>query len=320
MASKEGDPMPLISIVSPVYRAEKIVPQLVSEIVTSVSQITENFEIVLVEDGSPDNSWQAIAEACYTESRIHALRLSRNFGQHTAITAGLAASRGTWIVVMDCDMQDRPSEIIRLYAKAMEGYETVLAQRTKRRDGRRKQISSKLFYALFSYLTETKQDASIANFGIYHRKVINSILRMNDNIRYFPAMVHWVGFHQGKIKVSHDNRLEGKSSYNFSRLLRLSINNIIAFSDKPLRLAVVCGFFITAFSLLIGLAVLAMFLAGMIEVAGYASLIISVWLTAGLQIFVLGFVGLYVGKSFEKVKQRPLYIIDTEINRNDSQT
>jgi polyisoprenyl-phosphate glycosyltransferase len=306
--------MQTISVVSPVYQAAPIVPRLVSEVSSALEDITDSFEIILVDDRSRDDSWNAIKQECNKNSRVRGLRLSKNFGQHSAITAGLSLAKGNWIVVMDCDLQDRPDQISTLYRKALEGYDIVFARRRLRRDSRLKRFYSRAFYSVFSYLTETAQDAAIANFGIYHKKVIDAVLGMDDNIRYFPAMVQWVGFQSTRVDVEHSSRAQGVSTYNLRKLLRLAINNIISFSDKPLRLVAQGGLILSAISLAIGLLYLVGFLLGIIKVAGYASLIISIWLTAGINIFVLGLVGIYVGKAFEKIKGRPIFIIDEAVN------
>jgi polyisoprenyl-phosphate glycosyltransferase len=300
----------MLSIVSPVYRAEKLVKKLAEEITKSASSVTADFEIILVEDGSPDQSWEEIEKICADKG----IKLSRNFGQHYAITAGLAAAKGEWIVVMDCDLQDVPAEIPRLFAKAQEGYDLVFAQRIERQDTFFKRLSSAIFYAVFSYLTDTKQDKTIANFGIYHRKVIDAMLSMNDHIRYFPTMSQWVGFKKAYLPVVHAAREEGKSSYTLAKLLELAFNNMIAFSDKPLRIAIKSGLYISLFSLLIGIFYVYKYLNGEIVVMGYASLIVSLWFLSGMIIFILGVVGLYIGKTFERVKDRPIYIIDKILN------
>lgn len=148
-----------------------------------------SFELILVDDNSTDNSWNIIVEMGKKDKRVKGIKLSRNFGQHKAITAGLAKASGKWIVVMDCDLQDQPEEIPKLYAKAREGYDVVLGRRTNRQDGFFERIFSKLFYRVLGYLTDTKQDSTIGNFGIYKQKVIEAVLSMDDNLRYFPAMV-----------------------------------------------------------------------------------------------------------------------------------
>lgn len=303
-----------VSVVSPVYRAEKMVHMLVERIVKSVSTITEDFEIILVNDASPDASWSVIEQECANDKRVKGINLSRNFGQHYAITAGLHYAKGEWVVVMDCDLQDRPEEIPALYAKAQEGYDSVFAQRVQREDAWLKRMSSKAFYAVLGYLTDTKQDSSVANFGIYNRSVIQSISQMGDHFRYFPTMVQWVGFKKAYLPVEHCERMDGKSTYNWSRLMRLALDTIIAFSDKPMRLMVKFGAWVTIVSLIIGFAYLVKYLLGDIEVAGFTTLIISLWIIAGIIISLLGVLGLYVGKMFDTVKQRPTFIVDKALN------
>ena len=303
-----------ISVVSPVYRAENIVSELVKQVKEQLSPITEDFEIILINDASPDNSWVEIEKETAKDKRVKGLNLSRNFGQHYAITAGLNFARGEWIVVMDCDLQDRPDEIPNLYHKVLEGYDSVFAQRTERNDTLFKKLFSKLFYKLFSYLTDTKQDATVANFGIYRRCVIDAILSMHDQIRFFPTMVQWVGFRKFYLPVEHASRFEGKSTYNFKGLFRLAMNTIMGFSDKPLRLTVKVGFFITLLSVLVAIVYLGLYLSGRIQVEGFTTLILSIWFLSGFIMFILGILGLYIGRMFEKVKERPVYLIQDKCN------
>ena len=303
-----------ISIVSPVYRAENMVQTLVERIVKSVSMITDDYEIILVNDASLDNSWAEIERQCALTTKVKGLNLSRNFGQHYAITAGLTYAKGEWVVVMDCDLQDRPEEIPNLYLKAQEGYDSVLAQRIQRSHGLFKRMGSKLFYKVFSYLTETKQDASVANFGIYHRKVIDAVLSMGDAMRYFPTQIQWVGFEKTYLPIQHNERAEGKSTYNLSRLFRLAFDTIISFSDKPMRLMVQMGLFVTLISFVVGVVFIIRYCMGLIEVMGFASLIISLWLLGGIIISLIGVVGIYLGKLFEKAKERPTFIVNDKCN------
>jgi polyisoprenyl-phosphate glycosyltransferase len=307
--------MPLISIVSPVYRAEKILPELIKRIEESVGTITQDFEIILVDDNSPDKSWEVIEIISEKDPKIKGLKLSRNFGQHYAITAGLDYAEGEWIVVMDCDLQDKPEEIPKLFQKVGEGYDVVLARRNERKDKFFKKFFSKFFYRTLGYLTGSQQDESVANFGIYNRKVINAVVSMRESIRYFPTMIKWVGFKTTKVNVEHDERLEGESSYNFKRLMDLALDIILAFSDKPIRLAIKFGLLISLGSLIVALVYLIKYLSGDVVVLGYTSLIISLWLLSGIIISTLGIIGLYVGKIFEGVKKRPIYIIEKTTNK-----
>ncbi len=203
-----------LSVISPVYGAERLIPQLVNRISAAVTSITNDYEIILVDDCGPDNSWEAILKETQVHEKVIGIRLSRNFGQHYAITAGLDHAKGEWVVVMDCDLQDRPEEIPALYAKAIEGYDIVLARRFERKDSFLKKLFSFTFYKTLGYLTGFQQDESVANFGIYHKKVIQAVCSMRESIRYFPTMVKWVGFKATKINVEHSQREEGKSGYN----------------------------------------------------------------------------------------------------------
>ena len=203
-----------LSIVSPVYRGEGLVNLLVERTTKAVSAFTDNFEILLVEDHSPDRSWQEIQENCQRYPNVKGIKLSRNFGQHSAITAGLDHCKGEWVVVIDCDLQDQPEEIEKLYNKALTGFDIVLAHRVYRKDTFLKKIYSKFFYRVLSYLTGTEQDGTVANFGIYHRKVINVLKRdMREYFRYLPTMVNWLGFRTTGIEVAHGERQHGETSY-----------------------------------------------------------------------------------------------------------
>ena len=304
--------IPLISIVSPVYRAENLLDELVRRIQTSVESITAEYEIILVDDRGPDNSWARIEAQAARDPRVRGVRLSRNFGQHKAITAGLEQASGEWVVVMDCDLQDQPEEIPGLYQYArQERYDMVFARRVERQDSWFKRMGSRSFYRVLSYLTETHQDPAIANFGIYHRKVVDAVLSMRESIRYFPTMVRWVGFRAGGLAVKHAERSEGASSYNLRRLINLALDIILAYSDKPLRLAVKLGMAISGAAFLMVLITLVRYLLGHKWEPGYISIIVSIWFFAGLLLSVLGMVGLYIGKTFEQVKNRPIYLVDT---------
>ena len=303
----------MISIVSPVYRAEKILPILVSEINLVMERIGEDYEIILVDDRSPDNSWEVMKVLSSQNSKIKSIRLSRNFGQHSAIFAGLTKTKGDWVVVMDCDMQDQPKEIAKLYKKALEGYDIVLGQRENRKDKFLKKLSSKLFYKVFNYLSGGQFNNEIGNFGIYKKKVIDSILNISDYIKFFPLFINWVGFKSVSIPIEHGEREEGKSSYSISRLLKLAFNAIISFSDKPLRLFINFGLGISILSFVLGIYYLYLSITHKITQPGFSSLILSIWFLSGIIISCIGIVGVYLGKTFDQAKGRPTFIIDEEV-------
>ena len=303
----------MISIISPVYRAEKILPILVSEINLVMERIGEDYEIILVDDRSPDNSWEVMKVLSSQNPKIKSIRLSRNFGQHSAIFAGLTKTKGDWVVVMDCDMQDQPKEIAKLYKKALEGYDIVLGQRENRKDKFLKKLSSKLFYKVFNYLSGANFDNNVANFGIYHQKTIKSILDMKDYVKFFSLFINWIGFKSVSIPIEHGEREEGKSTYSVGKLFKQAFNVIISFSDKPLRLFINFGLSISILSFVLGIYYLYLSITHKITQPGFSSLILSIWFLSGIIICCIGIVGVYLGKTFDQAKGRPTFIIDEEV-------
>lgn len=300
----------MISIVSPVYRAEKILPTLVAEIESVMAKIGEDFEIILVDDRSPDYSWDVMKTLSSKNQNLKVYRLSRNFGQHATIIAALTKAKGEWIVVMDCDMQDQPKEIEKLFKKTLEGYDVVQAKRKNRQDSYSKKLSSRIFYKIFNYFAGIEINKEIANFGIYNRKVIDSALRIGDHIKFFPLFINWVGYQSTAIEIEHASRDDGKSSYSFSKLVSLAFNVIISFSDKPLKIFVWFGAIISFLSVLVGFFFLFSFFSGKITEPGFSSLILSIWFLSGVIISCIGIVGVYLGKTFNQTKNRPVFIID----------
>ena len=305
---------PHISIVSPVYRGEKMVAELVRRNVESVSTITDDYEIILVNDASPDNSWEEILKRCASNPKVKGINLSRNFGQHYAITAGLHYAKGDWVVVMDCDLQDRPEEIPSLYRKAMEGYDIVYARRVVKHVGWWKRFSSVAFHTVFDWLSGVKTDPAIANFGIFKQKVIEEYNEIPQQARSFGSIVSLLGFKTGYVDVEQDESARGGSSYTLRKLLKHSFNIIISSTNKPLYMAVELGFGMATVSFLLALYNVIAKMIGVIRVSGYNTTVFSIWFVGGLLLFVMGVLGLYVGKIFDQVKGQPLYVVRDEVN------
>lgn len=299
----------LLSVVVPVYKAEKCLDELYHRLKVSLELITFNFEIVLVEDCGGDNSWQVIERLAIADSRVHGIQFSRNFGQHYGITAGLDHCTGEWVVVMDCDLQDRPEEIPRLFAKAQEGFDIVLALRGKRKDSIFKRVTSWFFYKLFSYLADFEYDSQVGNFRIMSRKVVANFCQMREQLRFFGGLVQWMGFPTTSIEVEHSERFEGKSTYTFAKLWKLATEAIIAYSDKPLRIAIRLGFLMALFAFFYGSYILGHAVFYGTVIIGWSSLIVSLYFIGGIIIALLGVLGIYLGKTFDETKKRPLYII-----------
>ncbi len=289
-------------------------PELVRQLEEVLPAVTSDYEIVLVDDGSPDNAWAQLVAICEKDKRVKAIRLSRNFGQHAAITAGLEHSSGEWVVVMDGDLQDNPEDIPRLYTEAIKGYHIVVAERDGRRNSIFRRLASAGFNFLLSWLSGMPSRSAAGNFGIYSRKVINEVTAMKEVHRSFPMIISWLGFSKTSLKCRQRQRESGNSGYSTGRLIRLAINIVLAYSDKPLRYVVKLGFIITMVTFLFAVVTFFRYLRGDIRVLGYTSLILSIWFLSGLILFTLGVVGLYVGKTFEEVKRRPLFVIEKELN------
>lgn len=301
--------LPLISIIVPVYKAENCLDELYQRLKASLETISPDFEIILVEDCGGDNSWQVIERLGAADARVRGVQFSRNFGQHYGITAGMDLCRGEWAVVMDCDLQDQPEEIPRLYAKAQEGYDIVLARRGVRQDGFLKRLTSSLFYKAFSYLADIEYDGEVGNFRIMSRKVVDSFKEMREQLRFFGGLVQWLGFPTASIRVEHAERFEGQSSYTFAKLWKLASETIIAYSDKPLRIGVRIGFTMAALAFSYGIYILLhAFIYGS-PIPGWNSLIVSLYFIGGIIIAMLGIIGIYLGKTFDESKKRPLYIV-----------
>lgn len=304
-----------LSIISPCYGAPTLLEELARQITEVARSITPDYEIILVEDGSPDDSREIIRNICREDKHVKAVFLSRNFGQQPAINAGLDASTGEWVAILDCDLQNPPAHIRSLYDKAQEGYDIVFASRQERPDNFFMTQGSKAFNKLIGYLTNTKQDESVAEFAIYNRKVVNAMKQMGDYVRYYPLMDKWVGFNVTKVEVPHDERKDGKeSSYSMLKRIDLAVTTTIAFSTKVLRLIVYAGTIVTLLAICLALYLAIDFMVTGINVSGWLTLFVSMWFIAGIIITVLGIMATYIGYIFDEVKRRPTYIIGEKIN------
>jgi len=300
-----------ISVVIPVYQSELTINELSIRLNKILLNIVSDFEIIFVNDGSTDSSQLLIENLSMNNSKIKWIKLSRNFGQHAAITAGLEYALGRWIVVMDCDLQDIPEEISKLYEETKNGYDLVVARRVNRKDSIFKKSSSFIFFKLFGLLTSKRVSFRMGNFGIYSRQVIHNVLSLKEQSRSFGLFAIWVGFKRSEIDIEHGRRNYGESSYTFSQQINLAVNTITAYSNKLLSFSVQLGLFISFFSFIIALIYIYRYFFMAISLPGWTSLIVSIYFAAGLILACLGVMSLYIGKIFDEVKGRPLYIIES---------
>lgn len=303
-----------LSVVIPVYGCKKALDELYKRLTIQLLKITKDYEIILVNDNCPQNSWEIIKKICERDSKVIGINLSRNFGQMKAILAGLDQSKGDYVVVMDCDLQDRPEEIPNLYKKINEGYDVIFARRINRKDGFIKKLISKIFYKIYSFATDQDYDETLCNFSISKRIVIDSYCKMRENHRAFVMYIKWLGFNQGTLDVVHDKRFEGKSSYNFRKRIKMASDILFSQSDKILKFIVNLGFIITGLSLIYILYLIIHHFVSSTNVAGWTSIIVAICFMGGMVMSVVGIVGLYVGNIFMQIKDRPLYIIKQKIN------
>lgn len=302
-----------ISVVSPVYRSEKIVDELVKRLSESLSKITENYEIILVEDGGGDSSWKKIEENCYRDKRVKGIKLSRNFGQHYAITSGLSMASGNIIVIMDCDLQDDPDHINKLLDEFGKGYDVVFTRRIGRKHSFFKMITAKIYNSLFKMFSDKNYDLNVGSMTMISCRVKDEFLKLKDQDRLYIQLIKWIGFRSTYVPVEHRERYEGSSTYSISKLFVTALQGWTSYSDKLLRLSIYTGLIISVLSLLAALSiVLSYFLLSFQP--GWPSLIVAILFSTGLILMSIGIAGIYIGKIFEQTKQRPLYIIDEKIN------
>ncbi|MDY5775826.1 MAG: glycosyltransferase family 2 protein, partial [Lachnospiraceae bacterium] len=302
-----------ISVVIPMYGCKAAIRELHQRLVKTLEQITEDFEIIMVNDACPQNSWEVIEEICKEDRRVKGIEMARNFGQIKAITAGLDYSTGDWVVVMDCDLQDRPEEILNLYNKAQEGYDVVFARRANRKDSPLKVFVSKIFYKIYSFASDGNYDPAICNFSISRRVVIDNYCKMRELHRAFVIYVKWLGFRQTAIDVEHNERYEGKSSYNMKKRMKMAGEILTSQSDKLLRFTVSFGFLMTLASFIAIIVLIIRYFCGNVA-TGWTSIIATNCLIGGIIIMVVGLVGIYVGNIFMQTKQRPLYVVRQILN------
>lgn len=304
-----------LSIVSPVYRAARILPELVRRISATCDQEGLDYEIVLVDDRSPDDSWEVLQQLASGHARLRAYRLSRNFGQHYAITAGITKASGDLIVVMDCDLQDNPSYIPELIKKKAEGFNVVCTIKQQKEYSWYRRLTSDLFFFVVNRLSDVKLEKNLGTMTLIDRQVADEYIKIRDYHRHSSMIFSWLGFKRGFVNIVQDQRFEGKSSYTLSRLLHHAINGVISQSDRLLRLSITFGMAMFGAALLGVVYIIIRSFFYNFEV-GWPSLVVLILFTTGIILLMLGIAGLYIGKTFEQVKDRPLFIIAEEAGSN----
>jgi len=303
-----------LSIVIPLYNESTLISELIRQVNLSATEVTTDFEVMLIDDGSSDQTWNQILKLTEKQTNLKGIKLSRNFGHHYAITAGLKNATGEWVVVMDGDLQDRPEVIPKLYKKAQEGSDIVFVSRINRPEKLYYKIIQKTFYWFLGIMSGIKFDSTQANFSIINRKVVDAFNDFPESARFYGTTIKWLGFKSTQIQADHGIRFSGKPSYTFKKRIKLAADIIIAFSERPLKFAVVLGLLISTSSVIAAIWIIYSATNWGYSVTGWASLMFSIFFFSGILLIVLGIVGIYIGRIFQEVKRRPLYLISEKAN------
>jgi polyisoprenyl-phosphate glycosyltransferase len=313
IAAADDFRMTELSVVVPVYGCNDCLRRLHRRVVATLDRLGRDFELVYVEDGGNDGSWESLVELAAEDRRVRAFRLSRNFGQHAAITAGLAQSSGRWVVVMDCDLEDPPEEIPRLYAKAAEGYDVVLARRDRKGTGWIRHAMSRLYFRLLNLMTGASLDGTYGSFSIISRKVVEAFLELRERDRHYLLVLHWLGFERAAIDYEQSERAAGRSSYGPRALLRHALSGLFFQTTVLLRWVVYFGFALSAAGLIAAIYFAIARIVGT-GYPGWTSLFVLIVIVGGFIIVSTGVTGLYIGRVFDEVRRRPLFVIDKAVN------
>jgi polyisoprenyl-phosphate glycosyltransferase len=306
--------VPELSVVVPVYGCAECLRPLHDRLTTTLRDLGASYELIFVDDRSPDGAWDVLERLAIDDDAVNAVRLSRNFGQQAAITAGLAAARGRWTVVMDCDLQDPPEVIHELHAKALEGFDVVLARRIHRQHSRFRLLAAGLYFKFIGLFLGVNISGDFGSFSIISDRVRAEFLRVPDRDRHYLPILFWLGFNRGEIAYEHGKRPLGTSSYSMGTLLRLAAEGIFFQTATLLRWIVYFGFAVATAGLLLAVALIV--LAVVVNPPpGWASLAVLLLLVGGFIIVSTGVTGLYIGKIFQQVKGRPLYVVDSRLGR-----
>jgi dolichol-phosphate mannosyltransferase len=306
--------MTYLSVVIPVLNESTLIGELIKRVKSNVELITKEFEIILVDDGSDDSTWEVIESQAATDTKVKGIKFSRNFGHHYAITAGLHKSGGEWVVVMDGDLQDRPEVIPQLHHKAQEGFDVVFVSRKNRPEKILYMITQRIFYWLLRNFSGINFNHRQANFSILNRKVVDAFKIFPENSRFYVSTVLWLGFNQTQIFADHGRRFSGRSSYTLKKRLKLGFDIIFSFSERPLIISIWIGFLFAFLSLLLSFIFIIQYLRVGFSVTGWTSLIVSLFFLSGLVFIFIGIMGIYLGRIYQQVKGRPLFILSETVN------
>ncbi|MFN8444589.1 MAG: glycosyltransferase family 2 protein [Caldilineaceae bacterium] len=310
MGQNNTDNRPTFSVVIPIWNEEKVIPEMYKRVCQTMERTKESWELICVSDGSHDRSVEMLAELRASDPRIKVLEFSRNFGHQIAITAGADFAEGRAVIVMDADLQDPPEVVLQMIERWREGYEVVYAVRSKR-EGETwfKLATASLFYRLLQRITDINLPLDTGDFRLMDRKVVLAMRRMREKHRFMRGLSSWVGFKQIGVEYERAARFAGETKYPLRKMLRLANNAITGFSYLPLQLATYAGFLFAGLSLIGIIVTIILRLSGSLAFLGQATTLVSVLFLGGVQLIFLGIIGEYLGRIYDEVKDRPLYVV-----------
>ena len=302
----------LLSVVAPIFNEDATLEEFYTRVCAALAGL--DFELVLVDDGSTDASGPMLARLASGDPRVHVVFLSRNFGHQTALTAGLDHARGDAVVMLDADLQDPPELIPRMLDHWRAGCDVVYAVRKQREgESRFKLMTAAWFYKLFDKLAQVELEHNAGDFRLLDRRALDALLSMRERSRFLRGMTVWVGYRQAAVPYDRDPRYAGETKYTFGRMLRFSLDAMSSFSHRPLQLATLLGFLISTLAFVAIPVVVALRLVGS-YLPGFGTVTIAVLLLGGIQLIALGIIGEYVGRIYDEVKGRPLYLVRSRLN------
>ncbi|MFA5747954.1 MAG: glycosyltransferase family 2 protein [Candidatus Absconditabacterales bacterium] len=304
--------MSKISFILPIYNEEKNIPILYKELIKVIQKIGCNYELVFIDDKGKDDSLYVLIDLQQKDKNIKIIEFSRNFGHEMAVKAGMDNVDGDYILMMDCDMQDPPKLVEQMYQKICDGYDIVYAKRSKRaaKDGMFKNIATFFFYRMLNKLTNLYIPEDTGNFRIYTKQINDLVKNLNEQSRFLRGLFAWVGYKQASVEYDRGNRLYGDTGYGFWKLLKLALDGVFAFSEKPLKIATWFGFLFSGVGFLLGLFFILMkFIRPTLYVSGITTVIVLLFIVGGIQLIILGVIGEYIGRIYNETKGRPLYIV-----------
>ncbi len=301
----------MYSVIIPVYNEQEVLPESYKRLTSTMQETGEDYELIFVNDGSRDASLSIVSEFAINDKHVNVISFSRNFGHQPAVTAGIDFARGDAVIIIDCDLQDPPRVMLEMIKKWKEGYDVVYGKRLKRLgESFFKKFTASVYYRLLKSMTDFDIPVDTGDFRLLDKKVCEAVRNLNEKNRYLRGMISWVGFKQTAVEYERDERFAGETKYPFKKMLKLAADGITSFSHKPLKFAIGIGFTLSLLSFIYLIIIFIQKIFTDTTITGWASTVAIILLSQGIVLMILGLMGEYIGRIYDEVKNRPIYIIN----------